>query len=104
MLLRLTFPVSLADVAKIEGALEKAAGGYSEHLADQQHELHMNYSDQDRFVRNMAVVALASRLAHGLYARWQDLQRPLVLERSGMEELIRVSSSASGRNTPRDSA
>jgi hypothetical protein len=64
MLLRLTFPVSLADVAKIESALEKAAGGYYEHLADQQHEIHMYYSDQERLVRNMAVVALASRLTH----------------------------------------
>ena len=103
MLLRLTFPVSLADVAKIESALEKAAGGYYEHLADQQHELHMYYSDQERFVRNWQW----SRLRHASptpYARWQDLQRLLVLERSGMEELIRVSSSASGRNTPRDSA
>jgi hypothetical protein len=60
MLLRRTFPVSLADVAKIESALEKAAGGYYEHLADQ------DYSDQERFVRNMAVVALASRLTHAL--------------------------------------
>jgi hypothetical protein len=66
MLLRLTFPVSLASVAKIESALEKAAGGYYEHLVDQQHELHMYYSDQERFVRNMAVVALASRLTHAL--------------------------------------
>lgn len=64
MLLRLTFPVSLADVAKIESALEKAAGGYYQHLADQQHELHRNYSDQERFVRNMAVVPFASRLSH----------------------------------------
>jgi hypothetical protein len=46
--------------------LEKAAAGYYEHLADQQHELHMYYSDQERFVRNMAVVALASRLTHAL--------------------------------------
>jgi hypothetical protein len=43
MLLRLTFPVSLADVAKIESPLEKAAGAYYEHLADQQHELHMYF-------------------------------------------------------------
>ena len=66
MLLRLTFPVSLADAAKIESALEKAAGGDYEHLADQQYQLHMYHSDQERFVRNMAVVALASRLTHSL--------------------------------------
>ena len=59
-----TFPVSLADVAKIESALEKAAGGCYEHLADQQHELHRNYSDQERFLRNMAVVPFASRLSY----------------------------------------
>jgi hypothetical protein len=54
------------DVAKIKSALEKAGGEYHEYLIDQYAELKTYCTDQQRFVRNMAVVALASRLTHAL--------------------------------------
>ena len=55
-----------AELAKIEKTLDKTRGGHQEYLADRHAELHWYYCDQERFVRNMAVVALASRLTHAL--------------------------------------
>jgi hypothetical protein len=54
------------DSAKISKLLDKATGDYAEHLSDQLAEINLYFADQERFLLNMAVVALASRLTHSL--------------------------------------
>jgi hypothetical protein len=54
------------DVSAIDTRLEQASGEYAEHLYDQRAELMGYQFDQERFVRNMALVALSSRLIHAL--------------------------------------
>jgi len=50
----------------LKNKLEDATGGYAEYLADQHAEVWMQNSGQERFLRNMALVALTSRLVHAL--------------------------------------
>jgi hypothetical protein len=52
--------------SQIEAAMKKATGEYHEYLVDSQIELQTVCADQERFLRNMALVGLASLLNHTL--------------------------------------
>jgi hypothetical protein len=55
------------ELAKIEEWIEKPTSAeYQEHLVDQHVEVLARNAEQLRFLRNMALVALASRLTHSL--------------------------------------
>jgi hypothetical protein len=55
------------DLAQIETALDKATDAeYAQHLVDEHVDVLATGSNQERFLRNMALVALASRLTHAL--------------------------------------
>ena len=57
-----------SDLAQIEGALEKAHDDdHQQHLIDEHVDVLETNSSQERFLRNMALVALASRLTHSLH-------------------------------------
>jgi hypothetical protein len=55
------------ELEKIEEAREKTLDDeYQKHLVDEHVDVLATNSGQERFLRNMALVALASRLAHAL--------------------------------------
>jgi len=55
------------DLAEIKAALEKSHNDeYQQHLVDEHVDVLETNSRQERFLRNMALVALASRLTHAL--------------------------------------
>jgi len=55
------------DLAEIKAALEKSHDDeYQQHLVDEHVDVLETNSRQERFLRNMALVALASRLTHAL--------------------------------------
>jgi len=54
------------DLAKLDTALESATGHYAEHLDGVRLEVMEYHYDQQRFLRNMGVVSLSSRLTHAL--------------------------------------
>jgi hypothetical protein len=57
-----------SDLAQIEGALKKAYDDdHQQHLVDEHVDVLETNSSQERFLRNMALVALASRLTHSLH-------------------------------------
>jgi hypothetical protein len=57
-----------SDLAQIEGALDKAYDDdHHQYLIDEHVDVVETISSQERFLRNMALVALASRLTHALH-------------------------------------
>lgn len=57
-----------SDLAQIEGALKKAYDDdHQQHLVDEHVDVLETISSQERFLRNIALVALASRLTHALH-------------------------------------
>jgi hypothetical protein len=54
------------DSAKLEETIKKATGEHAEFLVDSHVELSVDYAEQQRFLWNMAFVALATRLIHAL--------------------------------------
>jgi hypothetical protein len=55
-----------ADLEAIKTTLKRATGRYQEYLVEEHTEVLSQNFNQERFLRNMAVVALASRLTHAL--------------------------------------
>jgi len=54
-------------LAEIDAGIEKATNqGYQQYLVDEHDVVSATNSDQEQFLRNMALVALASRLTHSL--------------------------------------
>jgi hypothetical protein len=61
------FKAANAEASEIEAALKKATDdGYHQHLIDQRVVALSQNAEQERFLRNTAVVALSSRLTHAL--------------------------------------
>src|SRR5579859_5983607 len=55
------------ELSTIQSCLDKAAEDeYQQHLVDEHVDVLATNDDQERFLRNMALVALASRLTHSL--------------------------------------
>jgi hypothetical protein len=54
------------DLSKIEKIMENAHGDYHEYLVDEHVDVLAQNSEQEVFLRNIALVALASRLTHSL--------------------------------------
>ncbi|MCU1247166.1 MAG: hypothetical protein JWQ49_195 [Edaphobacter sp.] len=55
-----------AYAEKLEAQIKEAKGDYQEHLIDRYGEAHMDNAGQERFLRNMAFVAIATRLIHAM--------------------------------------
>lgn len=72
-------PKADADLASIEHLMKTVTDDdYHEHLVDEHVGVMSQYGDQERFLRNIALVALASRLAHTLLkmARTSEFLKP----------------------------
>jgi hypothetical protein len=54
------------DDARIRAVMETATGDFHERLIDDLGEVHWYFADQERFLLNMALVALATSLTHAL--------------------------------------
>ena len=54
------------DLSEIETLMEKARGDYQQHLVEEHVDVMAQNANQETFLRNMALVALASRLTHSL--------------------------------------
>jgi hypothetical protein len=54
------------DDARIRAIMETATGDFHERLNEDLGEVHWHFADQERFLLNMALVALATRLTHTL--------------------------------------
>jgi hypothetical protein len=54
------------DSAKLEADINKTTGDHQQWLVDSHAELMMDHAEQERFLRNMAFVALGTRLIHAL--------------------------------------
>jgi hypothetical protein len=54
------------DLSQIENLMEKARGDYHQHLVEEHVDVMAQNANQETFLRNMALVALASRLTHSL--------------------------------------
>jgi hypothetical protein len=54
------------ELAKIKAAMDKADDKYHQYLEDEYGDVLLTNISQERFLRNMALVALASRLTHAL--------------------------------------
>ena len=72
-------PKADADLASLENVMKTVTDDdYHEHLVDEHVGVMSQYRDQERFLRNIALVALASRLAHTLLkmARTSEFLKP----------------------------
>jgi hypothetical protein len=81
------------DLAEIKTALEKPHDGeYQQHLVDEHVDVLETNSGQGRFLRNMALVALSSRLTHALRNMTKSAESfsPREKRYSGKSEYLRL--------------